>query len=204
MCIGIRRPVISSSSLGLSKGFYTIFLFLFPCPTTSTLCVLLTPLLLNEERHSFDRGDSVQQLLPLLRLHPPLLPLLLWKVRLWMRSWRSFSAWMLTLIHSLRRCIRWTPMSAVLPDGRLALVALWSLPLFLLRHPRKMMTPTTMMMMRMEMLALLMLTRCLLDTHILCHSWQKWEVVLDTRVVILKGRVSIGDFCKRECWFWGM
>ena len=189
MCIGIRRPVISSSSLGLSKGFYTIFLFLFPCPTTSTLCVLLTPLLLNEERHSFDRGDSVQQLLPLLQLHPPLLPLLLWKVRLWMRSWRSFSAWMLTLIHSLLRCIRWTPVLAILLDGRLTLVALWSLPLLLPRHPR------TMMMMRMGMLALPALTRCLLDTLTLCPLWQKEGIVLDIRVVIIRGRVSIGDFC---------
>ena len=48
---------------------------------------------------------------------------------------------------------------------RLALVALWSLPLLLSWHPRTMMTSTTMMMMmRMEMLALPVLTRCLLDT----------------------------------------
>ena len=29
----------------------------------------------------------------------------------------------------------------------------------------------------------------------LCHSWQKGGVVLDMRVVILRGRVSIGQFC---------
>ena len=29
----------------------------------------------------------------------------------------------------------------------------------------------------------------------LCHLWQKGEVVLVMRVVILRGRVSIGDFC---------
>ena len=52
-----------------------------------------------------------------------------------------------------------------------------------------MMIMMTMMlrMMMMEMLALLV--RCLLDTLTLCHSWQKWEVVLDIRVVILKERV---------------
>ena len=37
-------------------------------------------------------------------------------------------------------------------------------------YPRTMMNPTTMMMMRMEMLALPALTRCLLDTLTLCHS----------------------------------
>ena len=49
-----------------------------------------------------------------------------------------------------------------------------------------------MTMMMMEMLALPM--RCLLDTLTLCHSRQKEGVVLDMRVVILKGRVSIGPF----------
>ena len=43
--------------------------------------------------------------------------------------------------------------------------------------------------------------RCLLDTLILCYSWQKWGVVLDMRVVILRGRVSIGHFCLGGCWF---
>ena len=136
--------------------------------------------------------------LPLLQLHPPPLPLLQQEVWLWMRSWRSFSAWMLALIHSLLSCIRWTPVSAVLLDSRLALVALWSLPLHLsrhLRHPRTMTTSTMIMMMRMEMLTLPALTRCLLDTFTLCYSWQKGEVVLVMIVVIVKGGVSIGDFC---------
>ena len=43
--------------------------------------------------------------------------------------------------------------------------------------------------------------RCLLDTLILCYSWQKWGVVLDMRVVTLRGRVSIGHFCLGGCWF---
>ena len=64
---------------------------------------------------------------------------------------------MLTLIHSPLRCIRSTPVSAILPDGRLALVALWSFPLLLSRHPRMTPTPTKMTMIRMEMLALLVL-----------------------------------------------
>ena len=86
----------------------------------------------------------------------------------------------------------------VLLDDRLTLVVLWSLLLLLLRHlrhPRTMMVLTTMMMMRMEMLALLALMRYLLNTFTLCHSWQKGGVVLDIRVVILRGRISIGDLC---------
>ena len=69
-------PVISSSFLPLSRGFYAIFLFLFPHPTTSLSCVPLTTLPLNGARCSFDRGVLVRQLLSLLQLHPPLLPLL--------------------------------------------------------------------------------------------------------------------------------
>ena len=123
MCIGIWQPVISSSSLRLSWGFYAIFLFPFPCPTTSTLCVSLTLLPLNRARRNFNWGCLVWQLISLLRLHPPLLPLLLREVWLWMRSWHSFSAWMLALIHSILRCIRWTLVSAVLLDGKFTLVA---------------------------------------------------------------------------------
>ena len=48
-------------------------------------------------------------------------------------------------------------MSAVLPDDRLALVALWSLPLLLPRHPRTMITPTTIMMMKVVLDVYLML-----------------------------------------------
>ena len=157
MYIEIRRPMIRSSSLWLSRWFYAIFLFPFPFPTTSMLCVPLMPLPLNRARRSYVRGDLGRQLLPLLQLHPPPLPFFLRDVWLMMRSWRSFSVWMLALIHSLLSCIRWTPMLAVLPDGMLALVALWNLPLLLLRHPR------TMMMTPM--------TRCLLNTFTLCHSW---------------------------------
>ena len=182
MSIGIRQPVISLFSFQLSWGSYAIFPFHSLFPITFTWCVPLTPLPLNGARSSFVRGGLVQQLLPFLLLHPPPLPLLLWVVWLWMRSWRNFSAWILALIHSLLSCIRWTPVSVVLLDGRLPLVALWSLPLLLprhLRHPRTMMTLTTMiMMMRMEMLALPTLTRCLLDTLTLCYLWQKGRAVL--------------------------
>ena len=198
MSIGIRWPVISSFSLQLSREFYAIFLFLFPRSTTSLLCVPLITLPLNGARCSFDRGGPVWQLLPLLQLHPPPLPLLQWEVWLWMLSWHSFSALMLALILFRLRCIRWTPVSAVLLNGRLALVVLWSIPLLLSRHPRHptmMTTLMTMMMVRMEMLALPTLTRCLLDTLTLCLSWQKGEVVLVMKVVIVRGKVSIGDFC---------
>ena len=142
------------------------------------LCVPLMPLPLNGVRRSYIQGSLSRQLLPL----PPPLPFLLREVWLLMWSWRNFSTWMLALIHSLLSCIRWTPVLAVLLDGRLTLVALWSLPLLLPRHLR-----TMMMMMRMGMLALLVLTRCLLDTLTLCHLWQKGGVVLDMRVVILIG-----------------
>ena len=144
---------------------------------------------------NFIRGGPGQQLLPLLQLYPPPLPLLLWEVWPLMWSWPSFSAWMPTLMHSLLWCIKWTLVLAVLPDDWLALVALWSLPLLLLRHLRMMTTPMSMMMMRMEILAFPVLMRCLLDTLTFCHSWQKGRVVLDIRVVILRRRVSIGDFC---------
>ena len=77
MCIRIRRPVISSSSLQLSCRFYAIFLFILPHPTTSPLCVPLTTLPLNRARHNFDQGGQVQQLIPLLLLHPYMLPPLL-------------------------------------------------------------------------------------------------------------------------------
>ena len=190
--------MISSSSLPLSWGSYIIFLFPFLLPTTFTWCVPLTPLSLNRARCSFIRGNAVWQLLPLLQLHPSPLHLLQQEVWLWTQSWRSFSLWMLALTLSLMSYVRWTPVSAVLLDGRLTLVALWSLPLLLprhLRHPRTMTNLMTTTMMRMEMLALPELMRCLLDTLTLCHSWQKWEVVLVMRVFIVKGRVSIGDFC---------
>ena len=36
------------------------------------------------------------------------------------------------------------------------------------------------------------------------HSWQKGGVILDIMVVIVRGRVSIGDFWQGKCSFWGM
>ena len=46
----------------------------------------------------------------------------------------------------------------------------------------------------MEMLALPI--RCLLDILTLCHLRQKKGVVLNMRVVIFRGRVSIGHFVR--------
>ena len=149
------------------------------------------PLSLNGARHNYVQGGSGRQLLPLLQLHSPPLPFLLQEVWLLMQSWHNFSAWMLTLTLSMMSYVKWTPVSTVLPDSRLALVVLWSLPLLLprhlrmTRHLRTIMTPTTMMMIRMEMLVVPVLTRCLLDTLTLCNSWQKGKVVLDMKVVTL-------------------
>ena len=52
-----------------------------------------------------------------------------------------------------------------------------------------------LMMRMLEMLALPSLMRCLLDTLTLCHSWKKNGVVLVMKVLIVRGRVSLGDFC---------
>ena len=174
--------MISPFSLQLSRWFYAFFLFPFPFLTTSLLCAALMPLPLNGARCTFIRGSLVQQLLPLLQFHPSSLPLIQQEVWPLMQSWHNFNAWMLALIHSLLSCIRWTPMLAILLDGRFALMALWSLPLPFpshLRYPRTTTTPTMMMMMWMEMLALSALMRCLFDTLTLCHLRQKGEVVLD-------------------------
>ena len=54
-------------------------------------------------------------------------------------------------------------------------------------------------MMMMEMLALPM--RCLLETLTLCHSWQKGRVVLDMRVVILKGSVVFIEGCSKDALY---
>ena len=64
ICTGIRLPMISSFSLWLSHGFYTIFLFLFPLLTTSLSYVPQTPLPLNIARRSLGHDSRIQQLLP--------------------------------------------------------------------------------------------------------------------------------------------
>ena len=180
--------MISSFFLQVSHRCFAILLSLFLILLSTLSWVPLKRCQFDKARLSFDRSGHKprRQILSPPPFHPPPLLLLLLLV-LWLsrQSWCSFSAWMLTLIHSLLSCIRWTPVSVVLLDGKLALVALWSLPLLLPRHPRMMMTPTTMIMMRMEMLALPVLTRCLLDTFTLYHSWQRGKVVLDMRVIIL-------------------
>ena len=145
MCIRIQQPMISSFCLQLSCGFYAIFLFLFPLSTTSPLYVPF-----NGVRRNFDQGDPVQQLLPLLLLHPhPLLPLLWveWHLR---TSWHSFSAWMLALTLSVISCVRWTPVLAALLDARLRWVVTPCLPLL---------WPLQMRVMALTMLMMLMIVR---------------------------------------------
>ena len=125
-----------------------------------------------------------------------LLPRVVWPLR---QSWRSFSAWMLVLIHSLLSCVKWTPVLVVLHDDRLTLLASQSLPLLLHRHLRTrtmMVTPVMIMMMRMRMLALLMTMRWLL------HSDLPFVIVIKRGSSfgyesshLLRGRVSIGHFC---------
>lgn len=51
------------------------------------------------------------------------------------------------------------------------------------------------MMRMLEVLALPMLMRCLLNAFTLCHSWKEWGVVLVMRILIVKGRVSLRGFC---------
>ena len=92
-------PVISSFSLRLLRGFYTMFLFLFPLSTTFQSCVPQTLLPLNVVRRSLGHGSRIQQLRPPVRLHldllhPHLLPPLLWAMCHSGTSWRSCSIWM--------------------------------------------------------------------------------------------------------------
>ena len=77
--IDVYRDTVTYDKLifpSASRRFYAIFLFPFPFPSTSSLCVPLTLLLLNRARRNFIRGVLVWQLLPLLQLHPPPIPLL--------------------------------------------------------------------------------------------------------------------------------
>ena len=111
MFIWIRRLVISSSFLPLSRGYYTIFPSLFLCPTTSLIFVPQITLPLNVVRLSSVRDRQIHQFLSPVRLHLDLLnphPLLPLPRAMCHQetSWRSFSAWMLAQIHSLQSCIR--------------------------------------------------------------------------------------------------
>ena len=105
--------------------------FFVPFPVSNHFHVMcaIDALPLNGPRRSFIRDGLICQVLSLFQLHPPPLPLLLREVWLWMRSWHNFSTWILTLIHSLLSCIRWTPVSAVLLDARLRWVVTSCLPL---------------------------------------------------------------------------
>ena len=150
----------------------------------SVMCAIDVVIVRQSEAQLWPKHRPRRWLLRHLLLHPhPFLLLLrvVWPLR---RSWYSFSAWMLTLTHSVMSCIKWTPMSVVLCDSRLALVASWSLLLLLQRHLR---IRTMMIRMRMRMLALLVTTRWQLELHALCHLWQKWGVVLGMRVVMFLG-----------------
>ena len=198
MSIEIRRPMISSFSLRLSRGYYATFLFPFQRLNISLSCVPYMSLPLNVARHSLGWGSLGQQLLPPVQLHLDLLhPHLLFPLLRAMchsgTSWRSFSARMLALIHFLWSHIRWMFVLAVLHSGRRSWVAsllrlllhlLQWLLILRLRLMMMVMTMILLMMMMMEIVALSM--RCLLDTLTICHSWQKEGVVLDIRIVILR------------------
>ena len=153
--------MINSFFLQLSHGSFTIFLSLFLILLFMLSWVPSTQLLFCEARPSFNRssrGPRRRILQPLPFLPPPifLLWLLVWLLR---QSWRSFSAYMLTLILFLLSCIRWTPILVVLHDDKLALVASLLLHLLLQRRLRMRMLLLVMMMMRMRMLALLVMRR---------------------------------------------
>ena len=129
----------------------------------------------------------------------------------WPSHYHSQSRMGVTVWHPGHLSIRWTFVSVILhSDRRPWVVMLLRLLLhnllqwLLILRMRMMMMVMTMMlqMMTMEMLALPM--RCLLDTLTLYHWWQKGKVVLDMRVVILRGRVSIGHFVRGSVDIWRM
>ena len=78
-----------------------------------------------------------------------------------------------------------SPVLAALLDARLRWVVILLMMMMLL----------LLIMRMMVMLAYPTMMRCILDTFTLCHSWQKGGLVLIMRVVIHRGRVSVGDFC---------
>ena len=156
MFIRIRRPVISSFFFRLSHGFFAIFLSLFLILPTSLSWVPSAQRLFGGARPSFDRsGHGWRRLIlqPPPFLPPPLL-LLQVVVLLSRPSWCSFSMWMLALTLSVMSCVKWTPVSVVLYDDKLASVVSPLLPL-LLRMLWQMRTAmmVLMMMMRMRMVA---------------------------------------------------
>ena len=111
MSIRIQRPMISSIFLWLSRGSFSIFLFIFLILLSILSRVPSTQLLFGEARSSFDLsecGPRRRILQPLPFLPPPLLLLqcVVWLLR---QSWHSFNTWMLTLILSPLSCIRWHP-----------------------------------------------------------------------------------------------
>ena len=71
------KLIFLSATTRISRPFFYPLSHFRPLP-----CYLChkTLLPLNEVRHSYVRGSPGQQLLPLLQLHPPLLPLLLREV----------------------------------------------------------------------------------------------------------------------------
>ena len=162
MSIGIRRLVISSFFLRLSRRSFAIFLSLFLILPTSLSWVPSAQRLFGGARPSFDRsGHGWRRLIlqPPPFLPPPLL-LLQVVVLLSRPSWCSFSMWMLALTLSVMSCVKWTPVSVVLYDDKLASVVSPLLPL-LLRMLRQMRTAMRMLMMmtRMRMLALPVMRR---------------------------------------------
>ena len=159
--------MVSSFSFSYHANHSSFFLSLSLILISLPSWVPLARRLFNEVRPSLDWSshESRRRIFqPPLFLLPPLLLLwvVVWRLR-W--SWHRFSAWMLALPLSVMSCVRWPPVSIILHDDGLTLVASSLLPLLLQRLLR----------MRMLMMVLVMMTSQWL---ILCHSWQKKGVVL--------------------------
>ena len=120
--------------------------------------------------------------------------------------WLSLSPSLFSICVSL---LLWHPNANLLRPGTLfvpghpfLLILHLFLSSFVMRRPnqtslrRLNRTPTTTMMIRMEMLVFPVLTRCLLDTLTFCHTWQKGGSSFGHESShTYRRRVSIGDFC---------
>ena len=99
--------MISSFSLWLSRGSFAMCLSPISSFLTSLSWVSSAARPLDGARPNFDWSGhgSRRWLLWLLSLHLPLHLLLLWMVWPLRWSWHSFSAWLLTLTHSVMSCV---------------------------------------------------------------------------------------------------
>ena len=162
MFIRIRQPVISSFFPSAIMQILCHFSIPIPdSPYFTVIGAISVASVRQSEAQLRPKWPQTRRLiLQLLLFLPPLL--LLRQVVLWLlrRSWCSFSAWMLALTLSVMSCVRWTPVSIVLNDDRLASMVSPLLPLLLWRlRQMRMAMIVLMMMMRMRMLALLLIMR---------------------------------------------